>query len=111
LTAEESGLILTVVEISNSMRTQEIFRALADPNRRRILEILRRGSLTAGEIAERFDISMASLSHHYAVLRSADLIRSERRGQQVVYSLNTSVMEDVAVLLAELFAPLPGRTR
>ena len=87
------------------MRTQEIFRALSDPNRRRILEILKKGSLTAGEIAERFDISMASLSHHYAVLRSAELVRSEKRGQQVVYSLNTSVLEDVTVFLAELLAP------
>jgi ArsR family transcriptional regulator len=85
------------------LRSQHVFRALADPNRRRILAILKTGSRSAGEIAEDFPISMASLSHHYAVLKAADLIRSERRGQKIVYSLNTTVFEDVASALAELF--------
>ena len=84
-------------------RAESVFRAIADPNRRRILTILKGGSLTAGEIAERFPISMASLSHHYGVLKAAELIRSERRGQNIVYSLNTTVLEDVAALVAELF--------
>lgn len=83
--------------------SEKIFRALADPNRRRILAILKKGSKSAGEIAEQFSISMASLSHHYGVLRAADLIRSERRGQQIVYSLNTTVFEDVAAAVASLF--------
>ena len=83
--------------------TEKIFRALADPNRRRILTILKQGSKSAGEIAEQFSISMASLSHHYGVLKAADLIRSERRGQQIVYSLNTTVFEDVAAAVANLF--------
>ena len=83
--------------------SEKIFRALADPNRRRILAILKKGSKSAGEIAEQFSISMASLSHHYGVLRAADLIRSERRGQQIVYSLNTTVFEDVAATVANLF--------
>ena len=82
---------------------ERLFRALADPNRRRILAILKKGSRSAGEIAEEFPISMASLSHHYSILKSAELIRSERRGQRIVYSLNTSVFEDVAAALAELF--------
>jgi DNA-binding transcriptional ArsR family regulator len=85
------------------LRAENVFRALADPNRRRILTILKDGSRTAGEIAERFPISMASLSHHYGVLKAADLIRSERRGQNIVYSLNTTVFEDVAALIADLF--------
>ena len=85
------------------LRSEQIFRALADPNRRRILSLLKAGSLSAGEIAEEFPISMASLSHHYGVLKAADLIRSERRGQRIVYSLNTTVFEDVASTLAELF--------
>src|SRR5689334_25302755 len=84
-------------------RSEQVFRALADPNRRRILTILKKGSRSAGEIAARFPISMASLSHHYGVLKAADLIRSERRGQQILYSLNTSVFEDVAALIADLF--------
>jgi ArsR family transcriptional regulator len=85
------------------LRSEQVFRALADPNRRRILAILKTGSRSAGEIAEDFLISMASLSHHYGVLKAADLIRSERRGQKIVYSLNTTVFEDVASALAELF--------
>jgi DNA-binding transcriptional ArsR family regulator len=85
------------------MLRSEVFRALADPNRRRILALLKGGSKSAGEIAEEFPISMASLSHHYGVLKSADLIRSERRGQRIVYSLNTTVFEDVAALIADLF--------
>lgn len=85
------------------LRAENVFRAIADPNRRRILTILKDGSRTAGEIAGRFPISMASLSHHYGVLKAAELIRSERRGQNIVYSLNTTVFEDVAALIADLF--------
>lgn len=73
----------------------EGFKALADPTRRRILELLRDGDLTAGELAERFDISKPSLSHHLATLRSAGLVSDERRGQNIVYSLNTTVMQDL----------------
>ncbi len=85
------------------LRSEQVFRALADPNRRRILALLKDGSRSAGEIAEEFPISMASLSHHYGVLKAADLIRSERRGQRIVYSLNTTVFEDVASAIADLF--------
>ncbi len=73
----------------------EGFKALADPTRRRILELLRDGDLTAGELAEHFDISKPSLSHHLATLRSAGLVSDERRGQNIVYSLNTTVMQDL----------------
>jgi ArsR family transcriptional regulator len=85
------------------LRSEQVFRALADPTRRRILAILKSGSQSAGAIAQLFPISMASLSHHYGVLKSADLVRSERRGQSIVYSLNTTVFEDVASALAEMF--------
>lgn len=73
----------------------EGFKALADPTRRRILELLRNGDLTAGELAEHFDISKPSLSHHLATLKSAGLVSDERRGQNIVYSLNTTVMQDL----------------
>ena len=73
----------------------EGFKALAEPTRRRILELLRDGDLTAGELAEHFDISKPSLSHHLATLRSAGLVSDERRGQNIVYSLNTTVMQDL----------------
>ena len=73
----------------------EGFKALSDPTRRRILELLRDGDKTAGELAEHFDISKPSLSHHLATLRSAGLVSDERRGQNIVYSLNTTVMQDL----------------
>lgn len=84
-------------------RHDSIFKAVADPTRRKILKLLKKRSMTAGEIANAFEITMGSLSHHYNVLKAADLVRSERRGQQIVYSLNTSVLEDLAALLADLF--------
>ena len=73
----------------------EGFKALAVPTRRRILELLCDGDLTAGELAEHFDISKPSLSHHLATLKSAGLVSDERRGQNIVYSLNTTVMQDL----------------
>jgi DNA-binding transcriptional ArsR family regulator len=85
------------------MRTQEIFRAISDPTRRKVLKLLQGGSKTAGELAESFDITKGSLSHHFNILKAADLVRCERRGQQQVYSLNTTVLEDVAALLFDLF--------
>lgn len=85
------------------MRTQEVFRALSDPSRRKVLKLLQRGSKTAGELAEAFDMTKGSMSHHFNVLKAADLVRCERRGQQIVYSLNTTVFEDVATMLLDLF--------
>lgn len=78
------------------MMAGEGFKALADPTRRRILELLRAGDMTAGELAEHFvDISKPSLSHHLATLRNAGLVTDERHGQNIVYSLNTTVMQDL----------------
>lgn len=85
------------------MRTQEIFKALSDPTRRQVLKLLQGGSKTAGELAEAFELTKGSLSHHFNVLKAADLIRSERRGQHIVYSINTTVFEDVAAMLMDLF--------
>ncbi|MDX1455181.1 MAG: autorepressor SdpR family transcription factor [Gammaproteobacteria bacterium] len=85
------------------MEQQNVFKALADPTRRDILQRLRKGSMSAGDIAEQFDITRASLSHHFNVLKAADLVRTERRGQQIFYSLNTTVFEDVAALMFSLF--------
>ena len=79
-----------------------VFKAIADPQRRKILKVLQSGSLTAGQIAAAFDITKGSLSYHFNILKDADLIRSERRGQEQVYSLNTSVLEDLAVLVLGL---------
>lgn len=85
------------------MKQQALFKALADPTRRQILKRLRRGSATAGDIAADFDMSKPSLSHHFNVLKEAELLRNERRGQHIVYSINTTVFEDAAGLLLDLF--------
>lgn len=84
------------------MKQQEVFRALADPTRRAILKRLQNGALSAGEIGAMFDITGASLSHHFTVLKQANLVRTERHGRSIVYSLNTSVIEDLARVLFDL---------
>lgn len=73
----------------------EAFKALADPTRRHILELLRTKDLTAGEIAEHFDMTKPSLSHHLNTLKTAGLVDAERDGQNIIYSLNTSVLQDL----------------
>lgn len=83
---------------------QTVFKALADPTRRAIIKTLRRESKTAGAIADEFPITRASLSHHFNILKSADLVRTERRGQHIVYSLNVTVLDDVAAILFDLFS-------
>ena len=85
------------------MRQQEVFKAMADPTRRAILKRLQAGALTAGEIGAAFAMTSASLSHHFNVLKRADLVRTERRGQHIVYSLNSTVVEDLARMLLDLF--------
>ena len=87
----------------------DAFKALADPTRRRILRILRDGPLTSGEIAERFDTSWPTVSRHLAMLRDAGLILSAREGQQIVYELNTTVVEDVVNSLLDWVRPTNGR--
>lgn len=72
----------------------EAFRALVDPTRRRILELLRSADLTAGELADHFDMTKPSISHHLNTLKAAGLVDAEREGQSIVYSLNTSVLQD-----------------
>ncbi|MBP1475080.1 winged helix-turn-helix transcriptional regulator [Frateuria sp. MAH-13] len=89
------------------MKQQEVFKAMADPTRRAILKRLQGGALSAGEIGADFDITPASLSHHFAVLKQADLVRTERRGQYIVYSLNSTVFEDLARMLMDLFPATP----
>jgi DNA-binding transcriptional ArsR family regulator len=79
------------------------FKALADPTRREILRLLRSGERTAGELASRFDMTKPSVSHHFAVLKAADLIRSRRDGQQIYYALNTTVVEDLLSMIWDLF--------
>ena len=77
------------------MLNDKVFKALSDKNRRRIIGLLKKKDLTAGEIAENFDISKPSISEHLKILKNADLISSEKKGQFITYFLNTSILEDV----------------
>ncbi len=77
--------------------------ALADPTRRRILQLLNDGDLNASEIGAHFDMSAPSISHHLKVLKDAELVQSERRGQTIVYSLNETVIQEVLQALFDLF--------
>ena len=86
------------------MDSSQTFRALADPTRREILDLLGRGEMTAGALAEKFDMSKPSMSHHFAVLKDADLITSRREGQQIWYALNTTVVQDVMAWAMQLIA-------
>jgi DNA-binding transcriptional ArsR family regulator len=78
-------------------------RALADPTRRAILQMLSERDMTAGEIAAQFAISAPSVSHHLNVLKNADLVRAERDGQTIVYSLNATVVQEFLQELMQLF--------
>ena len=73
----------------------DAFKALSDPTRRRILELLTERDMTAGEIADCFDISKPSISHHLSVLKASGLVLDERRGQNIVYSLNMTVFQEL----------------
>ena len=84
------------------MGLQNTIKALSDPSRREILELLKAGRLSAGEIAEKFPVSGAAVSKHLSVLRDADLIRDTREGKFIFYELNTSVLEEVMLWLAQL---------
>ena len=81
----------------------QALKALSDPTRREVLRLLSGGERTAGELAERFDMTKPSMSHHFSVLKDADLIRSRRDGQQIYYSLNTTVLQDVMTRMWDLF--------
>lgn len=84
------------------MSLQETLKALSDPTRREILQMLRSGSKSAGEISEKFHITAAAISRHLSVLKDADLIRDQRDGKFIIYTLNTSVLEDVLFWLSSL---------
>ena len=84
------------------MGVQQTLKALDDPIRREILGLLKKGRLSAGEIADQFDITGAAISRHLSVLKDADLVRDTRAGKFIYYELNTSVLEEVLVWIADL---------
>ncbi len=84
------------------MSLQHTLKALADPIRREILNLLKKGRLSAGEITEHFDVTGASISRHLSVLKDADLIRDTREGKYIFYELNASVLEEIMLWITDL---------
>jgi ArsR family transcriptional regulator len=82
--------------------SNEAFKALADPTRREILRLLRKGEMTAGDLADRFDMTKPTMSHHFSVLKQADLLTSRREGQTIWYGLNTTVVQDLMAWAMDL---------
>ena len=84
------------------MSMQQTMRALSDPTRREILNLLKAGRMAAGDIAAHFQISDAAVSRHLSVLKDADLIRDKREGKFIFYEMNTSVLEEILLWITEL---------
>lgn len=87
----------------------KVFKALADPTRRRVLELLRARPMTAGELADHFPFSKPTMSAHFAVLKEADLVEVQKNGKSVVYQLKLSVLEDALLGFAGTFGMGGGR--
>ncbi len=84
------------------MGLQTTLKALADPVRRQILDLLKNGRLSAGEISAHFPVTAPSISRHLSVLKEADLIRDQREGKYIYYELNTSVLEEIMLWITDL---------
>ncbi len=84
------------------MGIQNTLKALADPTRREILNLLKKGSMSAGDISEKFSVSFAAVSRHLSVLKDADLIRDKRDGKYIYYELNASVLEEIMLWITDL---------
>lgn len=80
-----------------------MFRALSDPTRRRVLQLLRQGPLTAGDLSSQFDVSKATMSAHFAVLKDANLIHPEKAGKSIIYHLKLSVLEEALLSFVQSF--------
>ena len=80
----------------------DLFKALSDPSRRKIIQLLKEGDLTAGEIADHFNMAKPSISHHLNLLKQANLVLSQKQGQNVIYSLNTTTLQDALSFFFDL---------
>jgi len=88
-----------------TMTLNDTFKALADPTRRKILDLLKEQNMTAGEIATHFNMTKPSISNHLNLLKQAQLVWDERHGQHIIYSLNTTVFQDVMKWIIDLQQP------
>ncbi len=81
----------------------EVMKALADPTRRRVLQLLKEGPMTAGELADHFEVTKPTMSAHFAVLTAAGLVQADRQGRSITYRLRLSVLEEALLALAQSF--------
>lgn len=88
----------------------KVYKALADPTRRKILQLLRERDMNAGELAEYFDFAKPTLSRHFAILQAADLIQGTRDGNFIIYRLNVTVLEETIMAMMEMFGLESGGT-
>jgi DNA-binding transcriptional ArsR family regulator len=86
----------------DTMGLQQTLKALSDPIRREILNLLKKGRMSAGEICEHFEVTDASISRHLSVLKEADLVRDTREGKFIIYELNASVLEEILLWVRDL---------
>ncbi len=89
-------------------QTNLVYRALADPTRRRILALLRERPMTAGELAGQFELAWPTMSGHFAVLREADLVQTDRAGSTITYRLNQTVLQEALMALMDALGVAPG---
>jgi len=89
----------------------QVFKALSDPTRRRVLQLLRQGPLSAGELSEQFNVSKPTMSAHFAVLKEADLVHAEKAGKSVIYHLKLTVLEDALLGFVQSFGVGEERPR
>ena len=83
----------------------QVFKALSDPTRRRVLQLLRKGPMSAGDLSDQFDVSKPTMSAHFAVLKEADLVHAEKSGKSVIYYLKLSVLEEALLGFVQSFDP------
>jgi len=91
-----------MIQEDEHMGFQESFKALSDPTRRRIIELLKDGKMSAGEISEHFKMTGASVSHHLSILKNANLVTDDKQGKYIYYELNLSVVEEILTWIASL---------
>ncbi|MBA18020.1 MAG: transcriptional regulator [Sphingomonas sp.] len=90
----------------------KVFKALSDPTRRRVLQLLRKGPMSAGDISDQFDVSKPTMSAHFAVLKEADLVHAEKAGKSIIYHLKLSVLEEALLGFVHSFGgDAPASTR
>lgn len=90
--------------LANNRTMSKVFKALSDPTRRRVLQLLRAGPMSAGELSDQFDVSKPTMSAHFAALKEADLVHAEKTGKSVIYHLKLSVLEEALLGFVDSFA-------